>query len=579
MMGCMAPVTTAPLVGRDAELEDLTLRLGIVASGDGRSARPGGILLLAGDAGVGKTRLLTALRDRALDLGWQVVAGHCLDFGDSALPYLPFSEILGRLQVSSPELLASVASHHPALHRLAPGRRMIDEVGEQSGSGSGGAIDKAALFEAVHALFEAAAEQQPLVLVDRGPPLGRPVDPRPDELPVHPAVQPAGGAGRVLPVRRPPPQAPAARQGRRVVPPPGRPPDVARAARGRRGPPARGLPGRRLGRGAHRRRGRHGRRARRGQRVLRRGARRRHRRHPRPWPARRPRRGAAGPARPARRVRPTGRPCRERRRSPGHPRAAGRRRRRRRRRPRREPAHGRRAQHPGRQRPPLRLPARAARRGRLRRPAARRAGPAARQVRRGDRRRPRPRHRRRAGPSRQARPRREDRAQGQRPGRPRGRPGRRSRRGRPTLRAGAAVAGRARRRRRRTGRPRPARGRHRRGTHQQRPPRARRRPAGRAARRPARRRVADLAWRAAGRSGRRPHRVRDRRRPARHLSRGRPTHTRETRPWPAPGCWARTPTCWRCSGGTRRPSRSASTHSRWPTSSSAATWRRRSSRP
>ena len=100
------------------------------ASSRPETLAPGGIVLLAGDAGVGKTRLLTALRDRALDLGWQVVAGHCLDFADSALPYLPFSEILGRLQVSAPEVLASVAGHHPALHRLAPGRRMIDEGGE-----------------------------------------------------------------------------------------------------------------------------------------------------------------------------------------------------------------------------------------------------------------------------------------------------------------------------------------------------------------------------------------------------------------------------------------------------------------
>ena len=38
---------------------------------------------------------------------------------------------------------------------------MIDEAGE----GGHGTIDKAALFEAVHALFEAAAEQQPLVVV------------------------------------------------------------------------------------------------------------------------------------------------------------------------------------------------------------------------------------------------------------------------------------------------------------------------------------------------------------------------------------------------------------------------------
>src|SRR3954452_18196588 len=168
MMDCMT-ATTSPLVGRDAELEDLTLRLGIVASGDVRSTStaggPGVAVLLAGDAGVGKTRLLTALRDRALDLGWQVVAGHCLDFADSALPYLPFSEILGRLQVAAPELVASVASHHPALHRLAPGRRMMDDAAESHGASGGANIDRAALFEAVHALFEAVAESQPLVVV------------------------------------------------------------------------------------------------------------------------------------------------------------------------------------------------------------------------------------------------------------------------------------------------------------------------------------------------------------------------------------------------------------------------------
>jgi DNA-binding CsgD family transcriptional regulator len=156
MMDCVSTVSMAPLVGRDAELEELTLRLGISASASG-----GGIVLLAGDAGVGKTRLLTALRDLAVDNGWQVVAGHCLDFADSALPYLPFSEILGRLETSSPDLVAAVAGHHPALHRLAPGRRMMDEAGDSGVT----TIDKSALFESVHALFEAVAEQQPLVLV------------------------------------------------------------------------------------------------------------------------------------------------------------------------------------------------------------------------------------------------------------------------------------------------------------------------------------------------------------------------------------------------------------------------------
>jgi DNA-binding CsgD family transcriptional regulator/tetratricopeptide (TPR) repeat protein len=163
MMDVVATVTPTRLVGRDAELEEITLRLGIVAFDGAERPAPGaiggGIVLLAGDAGVGKTRLLTALRDRAVDAGWQVVAGHCLDFADSALPYLPFSEIVGRLQAAAPDLVAAVAAHHPALLRLQPGRRMLDEAGD-----TGTSIDKAALFEAVHALFEAAAEQRPLVL-------------------------------------------------------------------------------------------------------------------------------------------------------------------------------------------------------------------------------------------------------------------------------------------------------------------------------------------------------------------------------------------------------------------------------
>ena len=74
----------------------------------------------SGDAGVGKTRLLTELRDLAVAEGWQVVAGHCLDFGDSALPYLPFSEVLGRLAADLPEVVDAVAGAHPALAGSSP---------------------------------------------------------------------------------------------------------------------------------------------------------------------------------------------------------------------------------------------------------------------------------------------------------------------------------------------------------------------------------------------------------------------------------------------------------------------------
>src|SRR5690606_25917774 len=108
------------LVGRDAELAELCSRLGIVASPDdtGRSRA----LLLGGDAGVGKTRLLTELRDRAVLEGWRVVAGHCLDLSDSALPYLPFSEILGRIAAELPEVAEATLADQPVLRRLQPGR-------------------------------------------------------------------------------------------------------------------------------------------------------------------------------------------------------------------------------------------------------------------------------------------------------------------------------------------------------------------------------------------------------------------------------------------------------------------------
>src|SRR4029453_11073661 len=119
-------------------------------------------------AGVGKTRLLTELRDVAFTEGWQVFAGHCLDFGDSALPYLPFSEVMGRLATdlpdvveaasgahppprrlphappcaegmgrlapAPPDVVETVPGVHPALGRLQPGRRMLSGASEDAGS-------------------------------------------------------------------------------------------------------------------------------------------------------------------------------------------------------------------------------------------------------------------------------------------------------------------------------------------------------------------------------------------------------------------------------------------------------------
>ena len=154
--------TARPLIGRRDELTTLTGLLGIRPV-DGLD--PVRAVLLAGDAGVGKTRLLTELRDVAFTEGWQVVAGHSLDFGDSALPYLPFSEVIGRLATDAPALVDTIAEQHPALGRLRPGRRLLSGSELTTDSAADSAVDRGALYDAVHALLAAAGAERPLLLV------------------------------------------------------------------------------------------------------------------------------------------------------------------------------------------------------------------------------------------------------------------------------------------------------------------------------------------------------------------------------------------------------------------------------
>ena len=183
MMLGMAPEQSSqhPLVGRADELDRLAELVGLVRpSNGGREtsvATPSGAVLLAGDAGVGKTRLLAELRDRSVDAGWRVLIGHCLDFGDSALPYLPFSEAFGRLAIESPALATSLVDAAPAIARLMPQRRMLsgpDPIAVSDGPAvdvdasalmGAGRMDRSELFEAVHSALESLGQSKPLLIL------------------------------------------------------------------------------------------------------------------------------------------------------------------------------------------------------------------------------------------------------------------------------------------------------------------------------------------------------------------------------------------------------------------------------
>ena len=157
-MSSVPALRTTDLIGRDAELEQLSSQLGIRASGGEASVRA---MLVAGDAGVGKTRLLMALRDAAIEADWQVVAGHCLDLADSSLPYLPFSEVLGRLMADLPDVAGRVLEQHPTLARLQPGRRIRSS---ETASGDQ-ALDRGNVYDAFGDLLSAVAERAPLLVV------------------------------------------------------------------------------------------------------------------------------------------------------------------------------------------------------------------------------------------------------------------------------------------------------------------------------------------------------------------------------------------------------------------------------
>jgi DNA-binding CsgD family transcriptional regulator/tetratricopeptide (TPR) repeat protein len=90
-----------------------------------------------------------------------VLLGHCLDFGESALPYLPFSEAFGRLDRDDADTVRVLLEARPAIARLLPAHRMLGADGEMSAEPT----DRSALFEAVYGALVDLARQAPLLFV------------------------------------------------------------------------------------------------------------------------------------------------------------------------------------------------------------------------------------------------------------------------------------------------------------------------------------------------------------------------------------------------------------------------------
>ncbi|HET9632492.1 MAG TPA: AAA family ATPase [Terrabacter sp.] len=154
------PMRTGPLIGRDTDLSRLADAVGLHPDG---GAGPGGVVVLSGDAGIGKSRIVSRLVADATDSGWFTAVGHCVGQAGSNLAYLPFVELVGAVDAGHPEVVERVLAGHPALGHLLPGR--VDAPGAVPTPAPAQATDPGQVAEAVHALLSALGAEQPSLVV------------------------------------------------------------------------------------------------------------------------------------------------------------------------------------------------------------------------------------------------------------------------------------------------------------------------------------------------------------------------------------------------------------------------------
>jgi DNA-binding CsgD family transcriptional regulator len=149
----------APFIGRAAELARLEAALGRATDGFG------GIAIVGGEAGIGKTCLLEHFAAGCRERGDQVLIGGCLEFTGVGVAFAPFVEILHSL----------LASAEPARWAalLGPGRRDLGRLAPEVASAPGDHHDRddldpsaqARLFEAVLGVLERVGRRAPAILI------------------------------------------------------------------------------------------------------------------------------------------------------------------------------------------------------------------------------------------------------------------------------------------------------------------------------------------------------------------------------------------------------------------------------
>ena len=153
----LAAAASSPLVGRQAEMEQLEAWYRSPPDSER-------VMLLAGDPGIGKTRLLAETAVRAFASGAIVLAGRAPE--ETLVPYQPFLEALGHYVFRAPleELRVVAREYGGELGRLIPAlRRRVPELPPPDPGDP--ETDRYRLFEAVAGLLAEISAAVPVLIV------------------------------------------------------------------------------------------------------------------------------------------------------------------------------------------------------------------------------------------------------------------------------------------------------------------------------------------------------------------------------------------------------------------------------
>jgi DNA-binding CsgD family transcriptional regulator/tetratricopeptide (TPR) repeat protein len=154
-----ARVSSPDLIGRGPELS--TLEAAVQRAGDGIP----GVVVIAGESGVGKSRLVASLAEQVRRDGDVVLTGECIELSEGEIPFAPVVSALRHLARDLPDEVLDAIFGEPSSEMI----RLFPDIARGAIPGPNslglGSVGQARLFEFLLGIFQRLAMRHTVMLV------------------------------------------------------------------------------------------------------------------------------------------------------------------------------------------------------------------------------------------------------------------------------------------------------------------------------------------------------------------------------------------------------------------------------